>query len=68
MSDKNKNTAGDETLSTKAPASGRSWTRWLLPTAGLIALILLGLVIRNRLRSEVWSYYTDEEGLHVDVQ
>ena len=68
MSNDKKNTAANETLSTEAPASGRSWTRWILPTVGLVTLILLGLMIRNRLQSEVWSYYTDEEGLRVDVQ
>ena len=68
MSNDKKNTAANATLSTEAPASGRSWTRWILPTVGLVALILLGLMIRDRLQSEVWSYYTDEEGLRVDVQ
>ena len=68
MSNDKKNTAANETLSTEAPASGRSWTRCILPTVGLVALILLGLMIRDRLQSEVWSYYTDEEGLRVDVQ
>ena len=68
MSNDKKNTSGNKTRSTEAPAVGRSWTRWILPTVGLVALIFLGLVIRDRLQSEVWSYYTDEEGLRVDVQ
>ena len=68
MSNDKKKTTANEALSTEAPASGRSWTRWILPTVGLVALIFLGLVIRDRLQSEVWSYYTDEEGLRVDVQ
>ena len=68
MSNDKKNTSGNETRSTEAPAVGRSWTRWILPAVGLVALIFLGLVIRDRLQSDVWSYYTDEEGLRVDVQ
>ena len=68
MSNDKKKTTANKALSTEASASGRSWTRWILPTVGLVALIFLGLVIRDRLQSEVWSYYTDEEGLRVDVQ
>ncbi len=68
MTNDKKKTTANEALSTEAPASERSWTRWILPTVGLVALIFLGLVIRDRLQSEVWSYYTDEEGLRVDVQ
>ena len=33
-----------------------------------MVLVLLGLEIRERLRSDVWAYFTDEEGLKVEVQ
>ena len=52
----------------QSPAARRSWARWILPSLGLVALVVLGLEIREKLQTDVWAFYTDEEGLKVDVQ
>ena len=68
MSDDKRKSAAQKSSSPKDPATRRSWTRWILPSVGLIALVILGLVIREKLHTDVWAFYTDEEGLKVDVQ
>jgi hypothetical protein len=58
----------DEASRPEHPVPGRSWTRWVLPVVGLLGMVALGLVLWQKMHSEVWSYYTDDEGLRVDVQ
>ena len=44
----------------ESPASRPSWMRWILPAVGLIAVVILGLVLRDKLRTDVWAFFTDE--------
>ena len=64
--------SGDPVVDKKSrpehPVPGRSWTRWILPVVGLVAVVALGLILQEKMHSEVWSYYTDDEGLRVEVQ
>ena len=68
MTDDKKQAAAKKSSSLESPATRRSWLRWIVPALGLVVLVLLGLEIRERLRSDVWAYFTDEEGLKVEVQ
>ena len=43
-------------------------TRWFLPLFALVVMAGLALVLYSKLRSEVWSYFTDEEGTRVEVE
>ncbi|MFP6667878.1 MAG: prenyltransferase/squalene oxidase repeat-containing protein [Pirellulales bacterium] len=52
----------------RSPAAKRSWTRWILPVVALAVSIAIGFVLWGKLHTEVWSYYTDDEGLKVDVE
>jgi len=42
--------------------------RWLLPLAALAVMIGIGLLIQGKLRNEIWSYFTDDQGTRVKVQ
>jgi len=46
----------------------RSWTRWIIPVVTLAVLVALGAILKDRLQDDVWAYYTDDEGLHVDAK
>lgn len=45
----------------------RSWLRWVVPVLSLGVTVAAGLLLYNSLRSETWSYFTDEQGLRVEV-
>ncbi|MEM9346116.1 MAG: hypothetical protein AAGB26_05825 [Planctomycetota bacterium] len=45
----------------------RSWTRWIVPVLALAVTVGCGLLLYNNLRSDTWSYFTDEEGLRVEI-
>ena len=68
MTDDKKQPAAKKSSPPESSTTRRSWLRWIVPALGLVVLVLLGLEIRERLRSDVWAYFTDEEGLKVEVQ
>ena len=41
--------------------------RWIWPIVALVAVIVLGFILQQKLRNDVWGYYTDGEGLRVSV-
>lgn len=45
----------------------RSWMRWIPPLLGLCATIVAGLLLYGNLQSDTWSYFTDDEGMRVEV-
>ena len=63
MTDDKKQPAAKKSSPPESSTTRRSWLRWIVPALGLVVLVLLGLEIRERLRSDVWAYFTDEEGL-----
>ena len=42
--------------------------RWLLPLAALAVMVGIGFLIQGKLRNEIWSYFTDDQGTRVEVQ
>ena len=42
--------------------------RWIVPLLVLAILVGIVFVLFNKLRQEVWSYFTDDEGTRVEVQ
>ena len=40
--------------------------RWSLPVLTLGAAIVLAVLVWDRLRDDVWAYYTDDEGIRVE--
>ncbi len=51
------------------PVQKPGWiARWLLPLFALAIMAGLGFVIYSKLRNEVWSYFTDDEGTRVEVE
>ena len=51
------------------PASqSPSPVRWLLPLAALAVMLGIGLLIHDKLRNEIWSYFTDDQGTRVEVE
>ena len=49
---------------TKLPSKAR----WLLPLAALAVMLGVGLFLHDKLRKEIWSYFTDDQGTRVEVQ
>ena len=45
-----------------------SKARWLLPLASLAVMLGIGLLLHGKLRDEIWSYFTDDQGTRVEVQ
>ena len=45
-----------------------SMARWLLPLAALAVMLGVGLLLHGKLRKEIWSYFTDDQGTQVEVQ
>lgn len=45
----------------------RSWRRWLVPVLALVMTATAGVLLYNKLQSDTWSYFTDEQGLRVEV-
>lgn len=45
-----------------------SMARWLLPLAALAVMLGVGLLLHGKLRKEIWSYFTDDQGTRVEVQ
>ncbi|MDP7496872.1 MAG: hypothetical protein QGI77_10575, partial [Roseibacillus sp.] len=41
---------------------------WLLPLAALAVMVGIGFLIQGKLRNEIWSYFTDDQGTRVEVQ
>ena len=48
---------------TKLPSKAR----WLLPLAALAVMLGVGLFLHDKLRKEIWSYFTDDQGTRVEV-
>ncbi|MEC9056329.1 MAG: hypothetical protein VX633_13525, partial [Verrucomicrobiota bacterium] len=42
--------------------------RWLLPLAALAVMSGIGFLLHGKLRNEIWSYFTDDQGTRVEVQ
>lgn len=42
--------------------------RWLLPLAALAVMSGIGFLLHGKLRNEIWSYFTDDQGTQVEVQ
>lgn len=49
---------------TKLPSKAH----WLLPLAALAVMLGVGLFLHDKLRKEIWSYFTDDQGTRVEVQ
>jgi len=45
----------------------RSWRRWIVPVLALVVTAAAGVLLYNKLQSDTWSYFTDEQGLRVEV-
>lgn len=45
----------------------RSWRRWIVPVLALVVTITSGALIYNKLQNDTWSYFTDEQGMRVEV-
>ena len=45
--------------------NGQTLQRWLWPLIALMAVIVFGFILQQKLRNDVWGYYTDGEGLQV---
>jgi hypothetical protein len=45
----------------------RTWRRWLIPLLSLIVTATAGVLLYDKLQSDTWSYFTDEQGLRVEV-
>lgn len=45
----------------------RSWKRWLIPVMALVVTATAGVLLYHKLQSDTWSYFTDEQGLRVEV-
>lgn len=59
----------DQTKSTlpPAPRPGKL-ARWIFPLVTLAVMLGVGFVIYNKLRNEIWSYFTDDKGTRVEVE
>ena len=53
-------------------AASKDWRRmlrrWVPACAAFCILAVLGIIILQKLRNDVWAYFTDEEGTRVEVQ
>ena len=51
----------------KAVAPRRTWRRWIMPVLALVATATAGVMLYNKLQDDTWSYFTDEQGIRVEV-
>lgn len=59
----------DQEKSIELPVSKpSSMARWLLPFVALTVMLGFGLLLHGKLRKEIWSYFTDDQGTRVEVQ
>ena len=59
----------DQEKSIELPVSKpSSMARWFLPFVALTVMLGVGLLLHGKLRKEIWSYFTDDQGTRVEVQ